>query len=136
MIVHLALRKSDSHTLFGRLFNIVTRWRLHTDYPHAGIVIDSSLYHTTFDRGLHRVPFSPDGWDLFPVDVSPHDVKSLYLVRKGAKYDAISLLAFVLPWRVRDSKRLYCFEWCWLALTGSNPSGRVTPEKLLAYIAK
>lgn len=132
----LALRKTNSPTMFGRLFNALTRWRLHTDYPHAGIVIDGSLYHTTYTRGLHRVPFTPDGWDVFDVDVDPSFVRSVFNARKGAAYDAISLLAFILPWRVRDSRRLYCYEWCWLALTGQNPSGRVTPEKLLALILK
>lgn len=132
----LAMRKNDSPTFFGRLFNRLTRWRLHTEYPHAGIVIDGSIYHTTYTRGLHRAPFSPEGWDVFDVDVDPSFVRSVFNARKGAAYDAISLLAFILPWRVRDSRRLYCYEWCWLALTGQNPSGRVTPEKLLALILK
>jgi hypothetical protein len=131
----LALRKTDTPTLFGKLFNLATRWRLHTDYPHAGIVIDGSLYHTTYSRGLHRSPFSPDGWDVFEVDAEPSYVRAMFNVRKGAKYDAISLLAFLLPWRIRDSRRLYCYEWCWLAITGENPSERVTPEKLLALVA-
>jgi hypothetical protein len=30
---------------------------------------------------------------------------------------------------------MYCYEWCWLAITGVNPRRRVTPEDLLALVA-
>ena len=129
----LALRKTNAGTLFGKLFNIATRWRLHTAYPHGGIVVDGMLYHSTFTDGLHVELFKPEGWDVFDVGGSDGAALALYVVLKGAKYDAISLLAFLLPWRVRDSQRLYCFEWCWIALTGENPSERITPERLLAW---
>lgn len=129
----LALRKTNSPTLFGKLFNTLTRWRLHTEYPHAGIVIDGELYHSTYSEGLHKVPFDPQGWELFDVKGSDHYVRAAFNARKGAPYDAFSLLAFLLPWRVRDSRRLYCYEWCWLAMTATNPSERITPEKLLAW---
>lgn len=129
----LALRKTNSPTLFGKLFNTLTRWRLHTAYPHAGIVIDGELYHSTYTKGLHKVPFDPAGWDLFDVKGSDHYARAAFNARQGAPYDAFSLLAFLLPWRVRDSRRLYCYEWCWLAMTTTNPSERITPEKLLAW---
>ena len=45
------------------------------------------------------------------------------------------LLAFVLPWRVSDRKRLYCFEWCALAM-GLQVAGRITPELLLCAAMK
>ena len=54
----------------------------------------------------------------------------------GTRYDWFSLLAFVLPWRVRDKSRMYCYEWCWLAMTGEHPSCRVTPEMLLVEALK
>lgn len=131
IVMQLALRRTNSATLFGKLFNICTRWRLHTDYPHSGIVIDGMLYHTTFSDGLHESMFNPEGWELFDVDGSDAYARSVFNARKGAKYDAISLLAFILPWRVRDSRRLYCYEWCWLVMTGENPKTRITPERLL-----
>lgn len=136
MTVYLALRKTDNPSFFGGWFNRLTRWRLHTDYPHSGIVIGGDLYHTTYKDGLHREDFNAQGWELFATDSDAGYVRAAFNARKGAAYDAFSLLAFILPWRVRDSRRLYCYEWSWLALTASNPSDRVTPEKLLAYIAK
>ena len=129
----LALRKTNSPTLFGKLFNTLTRWRLHTEYPHAGIVIDGTLYHTTFSKGLHAETFSPDGWDVFEFGGDDAYALAEFQRRKGSRYDAISLLAFVLPWRVRHSAWLYCYEWCWLARTKKNPSVKITPEKLLAW---
>lgn len=134
--MRLALRRLDSETFFGRLFSIATRWRLHTKYPHAGIVMDGTLYHTTLTKGLHAVPFHPDGWDVFEFGGSDSYARSAFNARMGAKYDAISLLAFVLPWRVRDSRRLYCYEWCWLAMTSENPGVKITPENLLVLINK
>jgi len=135
-VVYLALRKTNSATFFGKLFNVATRWRLHTDYPHAGIVIGGDLYHTTFKNGLHREDFKGPGWELFQTDADAASVRAVFNERKGADYDAFSLLAFILPWRVRDSKRLYCFEWCWLALTGENPKRRVTAENLLSLVIR
>jgi hypothetical protein len=44
----LALRRTDTPTLFGKLFNLATRWRLHTDYSHASntILEDDSAWST------------------------------------------------------------------------------------------
>jgi hypothetical protein len=134
--VQLALRKTDGKTLLPRLFNLATRWRLHTKYPHAGIVIDGTLYHTTLTEGLHAVPFDPEGWDVFEFGRSDAYARAAFNARLGAEYDAISLLAFLLPWRVRDSRRLYCYEWCWLAMTAENPGVRITPEMLLVLVNK
>lgn len=134
--MQLALRKTDGKTLFSKLFNVATRWRLHTKYPHAGIVIGGTLYHTTYSEGLHAVPFNPDGWDVFEFGGSDAYARSAFNARLGAEYDAISLLAFILPWRVRDAKRLYCYEWCWLAMTSENPGVKITPEDLLVLVNK
>ena len=41
----------------------------------------------------------------------------------------------LLPWRVSDRKRLYCFEWCALAM-GLPMAGRITPELLLCAVMK
>lgn len=83
--MRLALRKTNSPTLFGNLFNTLTRWRLHTEYPHAGIVIDGELYHSTYSEGLHKVPFDPQGWELFDVKGSDHYVRAVFNARKGAR---------------------------------------------------
>ena len=128
----LALRRSAaSDSLIDRLSSWVIKTRLVTRFPHAGIVIDGRLYHSTGRKGLHVTDeWSPEKWEL--IDVSGSDDKALGLFHewRGAGYDWFSLLAFV-GLRVRDSRRLYCYEWCYLAMTGKNYKGRVTPELLL-----
>jgi hypothetical protein len=134
--MQLALRRTDSKTFLGKLFSIATRWRLHTKYPHAGIVVEGTLYHTTLNKGLHSEPFNPEGWDVFDFGRSDAYARAAFNARKGAAYDAFSLIAFVLPWRARDSRRLYCYEWCWLAMTAENPDVKITPEDLLVLVNK
>jgi hypothetical protein len=129
--MYLALRKTNGDTLAASWFSILTRYRLLTKFPHAGIVIEGRLYHSTLQYGLHNVPFTnPGNWHLIEAP-DWNDARGIYRRRRGVKYDWFSLLGFVVPWQVRDSSRLYCFEWCWLAMTGENPRFRVTPEMLL-----
>ncbi|MCW5648343.1 MAG: hypothetical protein KIS62_01220 [Ramlibacter sp.] len=132
MTAALVLRNTDSPGLAGA-FSLATRARLVTGWPHAGMVVDGTLMHATLAGGLHAEPFEAGkAWDTIALpEAMGAQIKGLFSVYKGAQYDAISLLAFVLPWRVSDASRMYCFEWCWLAMAGQNPSWRVTPEQLL-----
>lgn len=132
MTVALALSNKNTPGIAG-LFSLATRARLVTQWPHAGIVLNGTLLHATLAGGLHASAFTGgSGWDLIdlPEQIAPQ-AQGLFDKHKGAQYDAISLLAFLLPWRVSDSTRMYCYEWCWFAMSGQNPSWRVTPEQLL-----
>jgi hypothetical protein len=135
----LALKKAAPKELLPKLFYFITKYRLVTKYPHAGIVVDGKLYHANLSNGLHEQYFSHnlEEWDL--LDIPNAETKALIIHRfyqnRGAKYDWFSLLAFVLPWNIRDSSRFYCYEWCWYAITGINPIGRVTPEDLLVLVS-
>lgn len=127
----LALRKTDSPGFLPGLFSKLTRARLITKYPHSGIAVGGILYHTTLSNNLHASEFNPAHWDVFVVDVDHKTVIERYEQNSGAKYDWFSLLGFVLPWRVSVNRWLYCYEWCFLAITGKLPGSRVTPEDLL-----
>ena len=132
MTVALALCNQNAPGLPG-LFSLATRARLVTQWPHAGMVVNGVLMHSNLANGLHASTFTGgSGWDLIglPDAIAPQ-VQGLFDKYKGAQYDAISQLAFVLPWRVSDGGRLYCYEWCYLAMTGQNPHWRMTPEQLL-----
>jgi hypothetical protein len=135
MSVYLALRHTSPNGFFQRLFAQLTKTRLVTQYPHAGIVIDGTLYEATLKHGVHSTKFDATGWDLFTID---KDVKDDMLARfaqvEGRPYDWFSLLAFVLPFRVSVSKWFYCYELCSFMLDGHTPSRRVTPEILLTRI--
>jgi hypothetical protein len=131
----LALRKGPPTDATGwqRFVCAVIKARLASDYCHGGIVIDGALYHATSARGLHRLgagEWTPKNWDLIDVGGDDEAALSIFRQHEGAPYDWLSLLAFV-GLRVRDSERMYCFEWCWLAITGEQPRARVTPETLL-----
>jgi len=133
--MQLALRKTppSGATLWQRFACFVIKMRLVSQYCHGGVVIDGALYHATSSRGLHKLePEEWDlaRWDLIEIDADKDRVLATFAKHQGAKYDWISLLAFVgLP--VRDGKRFYCFEWCWLAATGEKPRKRITPEMLI-----
>ena len=132
MTVALALCNQNAPGLPG-LFSLATRARLVTQWPHAGMVVNGVLLHANLANGLHASAFTGGpGWDLISLpDAIAPQVQGLFDKYKGAQYDAISQLAFVLPWRVSDGGRLYCYEWCYLAMTGQNPHWRMTPEQLL-----
>jgi len=150
----LALRQ-DAPTNAGiaqQFFCWVIQARLVSAYSHAGIVIDGALYHITGAKGWQideDGEWSPEKWDLVEFTGDKEEVKSLFAqksqppknkfralvwrILKG--YDWFSLLAFTGP-KVKVSWLDYCFEWCYLAITGKTPKGRITPETLLIQCQK
>ena len=131
----LALRKTapTNATIWQRIACWIIKARLVSAYCHGGIVIDGVLMHSTSDDGLHAVGpgyWTPEHWDLFDVGGDDKRAVQIFRAMQGTPYDWVSLLAFV-GLRVSDARRMYCFEWCWLAMTGSSPGIRVTPEMLL-----
>lgn len=125
----LALRHRDPPGLRG-LFALFIRWRLATHYPHAGIVVGADLYEATLAHGVHKTTAPGDGWLLLELDLPADVARARLESRMGTPYDWFSLLAFVLPWRMSWSRADYCYELCWFAMTGENPSRKVIPEDL------
>lgn len=113
----------------------IIKARLVSDFYHGGVVVDNVLMHSTLGKGLHCVPFRPDGWYILDVGNS-QDLHALdgFVRFENAGYDLFSLTAFVVPWRMSDARRWYCFEWQWYCLTGEIPTFRVTPEKLFQKV--
>lgn len=131
----LALRKTAATdaTFLDKIGTWLIKARLVTRYPHAGIVIGDKLYHATGKRGLHVTEFHPERWELIDIPGDDIDALRLFAEWDGAQYDWFSLLAFV-GLRARDSSRMYCYEWCYLVMTGEHPKDRVTPETLLRLV--
>jgi hypothetical protein len=130
-IVYVALRKTSPGGFWRGVFATLTKWRLVTRYPHAGIVVDGRVYHTTLSGGLHAEDFDRTGWDLFATSGDKSQVLEQFSRLEGTPYDWFSLLAFVFPWRISDSSRLYCYEWVYLARMGFVPPDRITAEDLI-----
>ena len=132
--LYLALRRSaaSNATWWQRALCALVRWRLVSDYCHAGVVCDGKLHHVTLQDGLTSTDdWTPHRWDLVPLPGHLWPVLQRVLMQHaGARYDWFSLLAFVLPGRYSDHKRLYCMELPALVLDVS-VTERVTPERLL-----
>lgn len=132
--MQLALRKTAATgaSWTARFAAWAIKARLVSAYCHGGIVIGNRIYHATATHGLTDSDFTAEHWDLFDVGTDKDlDVLNMYQLLKGTQYDWFSLLAFVLPWRLSDASRMYCFEWCWMCLENRNPTERITPEALL-----
>lgn len=149
--MHLALR-STAATASGfrhRFSTAVIRAVLCTDFPHAGIVIGGVLYHSNAEHGLNKTEFSPEKWVLIDLG-SERDSETLALFErlKGTSYDWLELFDFTfvrnamkqvrkLPWLgPRLQEWMYCYQWCYLAMTGQHPTKRVTCETLLLLASK
>ena len=133
----LALRKGPTNPAWNhRLAAWLIRNRLVSRYSHGGIVIDGDLYHATATHGVNVELFTggPE-WDVFDIGGNDAEAVKLFGERMGSGYDWFSLLAFALI-PARDSRRWYCFELCYLLMTGKNPTERVTPEDLLLLALK
>jgi len=127
---YLVLRTSDKG-----LFNRYTRWRLHTQFPHAGIVVGTYLYHSTFLRGVHKVPFVNDGnWTLFKTKVDAKTIAQRFQNIKGLRYDWKGLLSFVIPFYTGLTKWLFCYEVAYYLLIEKFATEIVTPEILLCKV--
>ena len=148
----LALRQGAPHgaTNFQKFACWLIEARLVSRYNHAGIVIDGDLYHVTAAHGWQIVKsgnWSPERWDLMEFEGDKEKVRALFQLKgkppsnrlkafiwkllKG--YDWFGLIAFTGP-KVRVSWMDYCFEWCFLAISGKPPTDRITAETLLVLI--
>ena len=136
-MIYVAFRRTApvGASWWQRTLCALVRWRLVSQWCHAGIVCDGVLHHVTVTDGLTSTDdWTPHRWELFALPDSARDVLQTTLqAHAGAKYDWFSLLAFLLPGRWSDSKRLYCFELPALVL-GISTRQRVTPERILSAI--
>jgi hypothetical protein len=133
----LALRAtaSDSGTWWDRLTSKVIRWRLCSQWCHAGIVIGDLLIQCNPEHGLHAtMDWEPGKWTLINLGAArDSDALALFDARIGAKYDWLGVLGFALPGLHGSRHALYCFEWCGLAINARHARW-MTPERLLARI--
>lgn len=116
-----------------KAFAAITRWRLASQWCHGGIVIGDTLYQVNARNGLHSCGYTPERW--WHLDLgSEGEERALDLFREleGTEYDYLGVLGFGLPVR-GDDDRLYCFEWCAMAM-GVPHHRWMTPERLLAHI--
>jgi hypothetical protein len=132
----LALRAtaSSSATWLDRLFACLTRWRLCSQWCHGAIVIGDCMYQANAQNGLHvTTDFDPARWTL--IDLGPQRdelARRVFQARDGTGYDWLGVLGFALPWVRGQRRKMYCFEWCAMAM-GVSPHRWMTPERLLTH---
>lgn len=137
-MIYLALKRTAAKDagIFARIAAWLIKARLVSQYCHGGIIDGALLLHSTPADGLHATgDFDQDYWEIYPIDTLSEDIQARFELFEYAPYDWVSLLAFV-GIKSSDSNRMYCYEWCWYALTGDKPDKRITPEMLLALIAR
>lgn len=150
----LALRRGPAPNArwFEKLAAKVIQYRLTTDWPHAGIVVGTTLYHASAKGGLISEPFvNTDNWDLYDCGDSYDEAALAHFYNRlragGGKvqYDWVSLLSFTpMLWvakllgfkSIRYSNWLYCYEYCYEVLLQKPVTTWVTPENLLAIYIK
>ena len=135
--IYVAFRRTApaGASWWQRALCAIVRWRLVSQWCHAGIVCDGVLHHVTVTDGLTSTDdWTPSRWDLFALpETARSRLQAVLTDYAGARYDWFSLLAFLLPGRWSDSGRLYCFELQAIVL-GMSTRKRVTPELLLAKV--
>lgn len=131
MLLALRYDLPDDAPLNAKMGASLIETRIVTKYPHGGIVIGNDLYHANVSHGTHVIKDADlTGYVLINLGTEL-DERALKIFKQieGTGYDWFSLFAFVLV-PTRDSERHYCYELCYLMMTGRIPCERVTPETL------
>lgn len=149
--MQLALRRSAATdaTFTQKVAVKAIEARLVTEFPHAGIVIEGMLYHANSKNGLHKTEFTPERWELIDLGTEGDEAAlRLFADLEGTKYDwvelfdytplnwAVDFVRLYPDWKTELELRMYCYQWCYLAMTLKLPAERVTPETLLFVAAR
>lgn len=126
---------------FGRLIC----WRLESDYSHATIEFNGTIYSATFPK-VAAVPLTSPAFGMPPRQGRAFDItltddeyakaEAWFKAQVGTDYDVLAMLGWafrVSAWQSR--KRVYCFEsvYACLAAAGVFPTSKllVTGDQLL-----
>lgn len=127
--------------VFGRLIC----WRLESDYSHATIEFNGTIYSATFPKVVAVPETSPAfgmpprqgrAFDITLTDDEYAKAEAWFKAQVGTDYDVLAMLGWafrVSAWQSR--KRVYCFEsvYACLAAAGVFPTSKllVTGDQLL-----
>lgn len=132
----LAFRKTNAPGFFTGLFSRYTKWIMHSDYPHGGVIIGGNIWDTTIRGMVITELTNPQDWDVFETPVSDKIATSRLEEVSSLEYDFLTMFGLKLPIQISDRKRLNCFERMWVALTGENPASQITPDALMAELLR
>ncbi len=120
-----------------RLFESATRFFTHGKYSHVELVIPDVegtcvCYSSSMrDGGVRKkvMTLDLDKWDLLEVKASTRDIEYYYSNTENCNYDLRGALGCVFPSR-ESSRKYFCSEWCFNAITGSKDGWRFSPNDL------
>jgi hypothetical protein len=130
----LGLKRGDT------VWAAINRYILRTQWSHSAIEVDGRIYESTALKGdqaksgVRDYLLTPEiaaHFEWFDVGTArDSEALAAYEKIRGHGYDYLSLLSFVIPERIRDSRREYCHELSALML-GIDYQSYKTPELLL-----
>jgi hypothetical protein len=139
MKVYAAFRRGHAYNanIIQRAANNINKTWLHTDYPHGGIVVNGTLFHSSFFKGVTEETLNAnEHWEKYEANISLGLAMTRLALVMGKKYDWFSLLSFLPFVKARDSKRFYCWELMIYVLTGEIPRRKVTAETVMRELLK
>lgn len=120
------------------IYNRLVRWWTKSPYSHVELVVSTGrAWSASFEDGGVRsklIDFDPAKWDLF--DLPPHleeQAVAWFTARRGAKYDLLGNLQFILAAIPHSRERWFCSEAVAAALGIPDP-WRYDPSTLASAI--
>ena len=114
MTLKVAFYKGTRPGIAG-VYNRLVRWWTKSAYSHAELVLSSGrAWSASFEDGGVRsklIDFDPKKWDL--IDVPAHleaGAVAWFTAHRGAKYDLLGNLQFVLAAFPHSQERWFCSE--------------------------
>ena len=122
----------------ARLFNRLTSWWLRGPYSHCELVFSDGMSGSAsyIDGGvrLKRIDYDDTHWDFIdlPPSLEPY-ARDWFEANKGAPYDLMGNVRFVLPWLADSERGWFCSEAMAAALRLKEP-WRFGPNGLAALL--
>lgn len=130
-MIQLALYKGPAPTWYRQIAHALICRRTHGPYSHVEMLDADGWGWTSswMDGGVRRKQIAFDGghWDMRTVAGDLDAAVAWFKAHEGEPYGVFGLLAWLLPWRVSDSRRPFCSQAVAMAL-GLPDAWHVSPN--------
>lgn len=133
----IALYKGPPSNRWRLLAHKIICWVTGEPWSHAELVVPGGSWGASYiDGGVRfkeRISFDDGKWELFTIEGDEASAVQWFKDHEGQGFDMFGLLGFILPWRVSDRTRWFCFEAIAAAL-GLPNSHRAKASDLIKVI--
>lgn len=109
-----------------KISNKLISWWTNSKYSHVELIVDGFWYSVTSKEPLlktNKIIIDEENWKYIDVEIDIELFESLYKKHKDAKYDWLGIFfSQVIPINRENPNRLFCSEWCALALGLESPN--------------